>query len=66
MQTRIVHAIAGTLILIGLLLGIFINPNGFWLIKLVGLNMLIHATTNWCMMYMILNKLGVKKDGKCS
>ena len=66
MQTRIIHAIAGTLILIGLLLGIFINPNGFWLIGLVGLNMLIHATTNWCMMYMILNKLGVKKDGKCS
>ena len=67
MQTRIVHAIAGTIILISLLLGIYVNQNWFWLTGLVGVNMWIHALTNWCLMYMILNKLGVKKDGaKCS
>ena len=63
MQTRIVHAIAGTLILSSLLLGIYVNKNWFWLTGFVGLNMLIHATTNWCLMYLILNKLGVKKEG---
>lgn len=62
MQSRIVHAIAGTIILISLLLGIFINQNWFWLTGFVGVNMLIHALTNWCLMYMFLNKLGVRKD----
>jgi Protein of unknown function (DUF2892) len=67
MQTRIVHAIAGTFILISLLLGIYSNPNWFWLTGFVGINMWIHALTGWCLMYMILNKIGVKKDeAKCS
>lgn len=62
MQTRIVHGIAGTLIIGSLLLGIYINPNWFWLTGLVGLNMWIHALTNWCLIYLILNKIGVSKD----
>lgn len=66
MQTRIVHAIAGTIIIGSLLLGIYINPNWFWLIALVGLNMWIHALTNWCLMYLILSKIGVdKNDSHC-
>lgn len=63
MQTRIVHAIAGTIILASLLLGIFVNQNWFCLTGFVGVNMWIHALTNWCLMYMILNKIGVKKEG---
>ena len=66
MQTRIVHAIAGTLILTSLLLGIFVNQNWFWLTGFVGVNMLIHSITDWCLMYMILKKLGVKKSGSKS
>ena len=50
MQTRIVHAIAGTLILTSLLLGIFVNQNWFWLTGFVGVNMLIHSITDWCLM----------------
>lgn len=63
MKTRVVHAIAGTLILTSLLLGIYVNQNWFWLTGFVGLNMLIHATTNWCLMYLILGKLGLKDEG---
>lgn len=67
MQTRIVHAIAGTIVLVSLLLGIYVNQNWFWLTGFVGVNLWIHALTNWCLMYIILNKLGVKKDnGSCS
>jgi hypothetical protein len=64
MQTRIVHAIAGTIILVSLLLGIYVNQNWFWLTGFVGVNMWIHALTNWCLMYMILNRLGVKKTAE--
>jgi len=66
MQTRIVHALAGTFILGSLLLGIFMNPKWFWLTGFVGINMWIHSITGWCLMYMLLNKLGVRKDtGNC-
>lgn len=66
MQTRIVHAIAGTLILTSLFLGIYVNPNWFWLTGFVGVNMLQHSITNWCLMYNILTWLGVKKDSSTS
>ena len=59
MQTRIVHAVAGTFILGSLLLGIYVSSNWFWLTGFVGINMWIHALTNWCLMYLMLDKLGV-------
>jgi len=62
MKNRIVHGIAGTFILVSLLLGIFVNKNWFWLTALVGINMWIHALTNWCLMNLILTKLGVRDD----
>lgn len=61
MQTRIVHAVAGTFIIGSLLLGIYVNPNWFWFTGFVGLNMWVHAMTGWCLMYLIVRKLGVKE-----
>lgn len=67
MHTRIAHAIAGILILSSLFLGIKVNENWFWLTGFVGVNLLQNAFTNWCLMYEILHKLGIKDDGKsCS
>ena len=67
MQTRIVHAVAGTFILGSLLLGIYVSTNWFWLTGFVGINMWIHALTNWCLMYWILDKLGVSNaNADCS
>ncbi|MBW8361218.1 MAG: DUF2892 domain-containing protein [Kaistella sp.] len=63
MQTRTVHAVAGTIILASLLLGIYVNQNWFWLTGFVGVNLWIHALTNWCLMYLILGKIGIKDDG---
>lgn len=62
-QTRIVHAFAGTMILLGLLLGHYVNANWLWLSAFVGANLLQHSITNWCLLITILNKLGVKDNG---
>jgi len=62
MQTRIVHAVAGTFIIGSLLLGIYVNPNWFWFTGFVGLNMWLHAITDWCLMYLIVDRLGIKKN----
>jgi hypothetical protein len=66
MQTRIAHAVAGILILSSLFLGINVNQNWFWLTGFVGANLLQNAFTNWCLMYVILRKLGIKKEGTTS
>lgn len=65
MQVRIAHAVAGILILTGLLLGIYVNPNWFWLTGFVGVNLLQNSVTSWCLIYDILNKLGIKDKGDC-
>ncbi len=66
MQTRVAHGIAGILILSSLLLGIYVNQNWFWLTGFVGANLLQNSITNWCLMYVILGKLGIKNtSGNC-
>ncbi len=60
MINRIVRAVAGSFILISLLLAIYINPNWFWFTAFVGANLLQSAFTKWCLMEDLLKKLGVK------
>jgi len=60
MKTRIIHAIAGTLVLISLLLSVYVNHNWLWLTAFVGANLLQSSITKWCLMEDILTKLGVK------
>jgi hypothetical protein len=60
MKNRIVRAVAGTLILISLLLAIYVNQNWFWFTAFVGANLLQSSITKWCLMDTILEKLGVK------
>jgi hypothetical protein len=64
MYTRIAHAIAGILILSSLFLGIKVNENWFWLTGFVGVNLLQNAFTNWCLIYVVLHKLGIRDEGK--
>ncbi|HEX4946685.1 MAG TPA: DUF2892 domain-containing protein [Blastocatellia bacterium] len=52
--------IAGIVILISLLLGVYVHPNWFFLTGFVSLNLIQSAFTNWCPMMTILRKLGVK------
>ena len=62
---RIVRVIAGTFVLLSLALGVPQSPiymSGYWLwfTAFVGANLLQSGLTNWCLMEVILRRLGVK------
>jgi hypothetical protein len=58
---RWIRLIAGTFVLVSLLLSQIHSP--YWLLftAFVGLNLFQSALTNWCLMEDILRKLGVKE-----
>jgi glucan phosphoethanolaminetransferase (alkaline phosphatase superfamily) len=56
---RLLRAIAGTFILISVLLAYFFSLYWLWFTAFVGANLLQSAFTNWCPMITILKKLGV-------
>lgn len=60
MLNRIIRAVAGTFILISLLLAIYVNINWLWFTAFVGANLLQSSITKWCLMEDILKKFGVK------
>lgn len=60
MINKYINAIAGSFILISLALANWLNPNWLWFTAFVGANLLQSAFTNWCLMAIILKKLGVK------
>lgn len=57
---RIVLAFAGTVVLLGLLLGVLVNSWWFLLSAFVGLNLLQSAFTGFCPLARILKGLGFK------
>jgi hypothetical protein len=57
---RFVTGIAGSFILISLLLAHFVSPNWYWFTAFVGANLLQSAFTQWCLLGIILGKLGLK------
>lgn len=59
MKQRIIRAVAGTMILASLLLGIFVHQNWFYLTGFVGLNLLQSAITKWCLLEDILTKMKI-------
>lgn len=60
MRNRIVRAVAGSFVLVSLLLAIYVNMNWLWFIAFVGANLLQSSITKWCLMEDILKKLGVE------
>jgi hypothetical protein len=57
---RMVFAVAGSFVLISLILGHWVHPYWLWLAAFVGLNMLQAAFTRFCPMAIFLKKLGLK------
>ncbi|MDD5630608.1 MAG: DUF2892 domain-containing protein [Methylococcales bacterium] len=57
---RVVFAVAGSFILISLLLAHYHSENWLWFTAFVGANLLQSAFTGFCPMAMLLKKLGVK------
>ncbi|MFC2109068.1 DUF2892 domain-containing protein [Bacteroidota bacterium] len=60
MKNRLIRAIAGTFVLLSLLLAVKVNINWLWFTAFVGANLLQSSITKWCLMETILGKLGVK------
>ena len=60
MKNRIIRAVAGSFILLSLLLAHYVSPNWYWFTAFVGANLLQSSITKWCLMEDILRKLGVK------
>lgn len=57
---RVVFAVAGSFILISLLLANYHSENWLWFTAFVGANLFQSAFTGFCPLAMILKKLGVK------
>jgi hypothetical protein len=60
MKNRIVRAVAGTFIVISVLLSLYVNQNWLWFTVFVGANLLQSSITKWCLMEDILTKFGIK------
>jgi hypothetical protein len=60
MINRLIRAIAGTFVILSVLLGMYVNENWFWFTIFVGANLLQSSITKWCLMEDILRKFGIK------
>ena len=56
---RVVLAVAGTMVLLSLLLGHFVSPYWYWFTAFVGANLFQSAFTGFCPIALILRKFGV-------
>lgn len=61
---RIVHLVAGAMVLLSISLAHYGNPNWTWLGVFVGANLLQSGFTNFCPLAFMLKRAGVK-DGSC-
>jgi len=57
MINRLIRAIAGTFIIISVLLAMYVNENWLWFTIFVGANLLQSSFTKWCLMEDILRKV---------
>ncbi|MBL8187780.1 MAG: DUF2892 domain-containing protein [Acidobacteria bacterium] len=57
---RYLRLIAGTFVLVSVLLGVYHSPSWFLLTGFVALNLIQSAFTNWCPMMTFLRKMGAK------
>lgn len=60
MLNRFIRAIAGSFVLISVLLAVYVNQNWLWFTAFVGANLLQSSITKWCLMEDILKKIGIR------
>jgi hypothetical protein len=60
---RYLRLIAGSFVLVTVLLGVYHSPNWFLFTGFVALNLIQSAFTNWCPMMTFLRRLGAGDDG---
>ena len=62
---RIVHLVAGIMILITIALAHFVNPNWIWVTAFIGFNLAQSGITNFCPLTFMLKKACVKEGNCC-
>ncbi len=62
---RIVHLVAGIMVLVGIALAHYVHPYWIGLSAFVGLNLAQSGITNFCPLSSILRKTGVKEGNCC-
>ena len=60
MKNRIVRGVAGTFVLISIILAAKVDIKWLWFTAFVGANLLQSSITKWCLLDTILEKFGVK------
>ncbi len=63
---RIVHLVAGMMVLLSLLLANLHHPDWIWLTAFVGLNLAQSGITSFCPLAFMLKKAGVPEGNTCS
>ena len=58
---RMLRMIAGTVVLLSLILAVKVDLRWLWFTAFVGANLLQSAFTNWCPMVYLLEKLGFRR-----
>jgi len=57
---RALRLLAGTFVLVSVLLGLYVHPAFFWFTAFVGANLVQSAFTNWCPMMTLLRRAGLR------
>lgn len=57
---RIIRAVAGSFVLLTVLLSVFHSPHWLWLTAFVGANLLQSAFTDTCPLMAVLRRLGMQ------
>lgn len=57
MLNRYIRAIAGTFIILSVVLSVYINQKWLWFTVFVGANLIQSSITKWCLMETILKKV---------
>ena len=57
---RALRLIAGALVALSVVLGIYVNANFLWFTLFVGVNLFQSAFTNWCPMMALLRRVGLR------
>lgn len=61
MLNKYFRIIVGIMVLLTVVLIYYVSINWLWLGVFIGLNLIQSALTKWCLLEVILQKLGVKK-----
>lgn len=63
---NVLHVIAGSFVMISVLLGYYVNPLWLAFTFFVGANLFQSGFTKWCLMADILRAMGFKDEESCN